>query len=507
MTAEILVNCALGETRTALLEDGAVKEYYVERDEDRSVVGSIYRGRVTRVLPGMQAAFVQVGLERAAFLYVDDVVTAEDLKPSAEDEETTETPEAKDTPRPSINTLLREGQEITVQVVKAPLGTKGARVTTYLTIPGRYVVYMPTVKKIGVSRRITQEAERQRLKDVVAAHQEEDEGGFIIRTVCEGLDGDEITKDMDFVRSLWKDITDKSKGAPVPSLVQPDFDLILRSTRDMFTDKVSCMRLDSAEQVERVKGLLNRFAPHLAERTEVYDRAAPLFEAYGVEEALEQALLRQFHLKSGVSIVIDEAEALTAIDVNTGRYVGTHDLEATILQTNLLAADAIADQIRIRNLGGIIIVDFIDMLAIESREQVHDAFVLALSRDRAKTHALGMSGLGLLEMTRKRVSPSLGRTLMEACPYCEGGGRIRSKQTVCLQILRETARQASLHDQGDFLIAAMPEVVAMLTDQMRPDIESLEKSTGRNIIIEARADLHQEVFQVSVRPSSSGSQA
>lgn len=504
MTAEILVNCALGETRTALLEDGAVKEYYVERDEDRSVVGSIYRGRVTRVLPGMQAAFVQVGLERAAFLYVDDVVTPEDLKPAVEGEDA---PEPKDTPRPSINSLLREGQEITVQVVKAPLGTKGARVTTYLTIPGRYVVYMPTVKKIGVSRRITQEGERQRLKDIVVSNQAEDEGGFIIRTVCEGLEGDEISKDMDFVRSLWSDITDKSKGAPVPSLIQPDFDIILRSTRDMFTDKVACMRLDSAEHAQRVKDLLNRFAPHLAERTEVYDRAAPLFEAYGVEQALEEALLRQFHLKSGISIVVDEAEALTAIDVNTGRYVGTHDLEATILQTNLLAADAIADQIRLRNLGGIIIIDFIDMLALESREQVHDAFVLALGRDRAKTHALNMSGLGLLEMTRKRVSPSLGRTLLEACPYCDGSGRVRSKETVCLQILRETARQASLHGEGDLLIAAMPEVVAMLTDKLKPNVETLEKSTGRNIIIEARADLHQEVFQVSVRPSSIGTQA
>lgn len=502
MAAEILVNRALGETRAAYLEDGVVKEFYVERDEGRSVVGSIYRGRVTRVLPGMQAAFVQIGLERAAFLYVDDVVTAQDLERDGEEDE--EAPRRKDLPRPSIDTLLREGQEITVQVVKAPLGTKGARVTTYLTIPGRYVVYMPTIRRIGVSRRITSEAERKRLKDIVASHQNESEGGFIIRTVCEGLEGEQIAQDMDFVRSLWSEVGDKAAEAPVPSLIQPDLDLVLRATRDLFTDDVVRMCIDDPKHVERVKKLLTRCAPHLAARTEVYLEKIPLFDVHGVEQALEQALLREFHLKSGVSIVIDEAEALTAIDVNTGRFVGSNDLEATILETNLLAAQAIAAQIRLRNLGGIIIIDFIDMQAPESRQQVHDAFVDALSHDRAKTHALSMSGLGLLEMTRKRVSPSLGRSLTEPCAYCDGRGRIRSRRTICLEILREVKRKATIYPSGDLLISAMPQVVAMLTDQQRLHIESLELSTGRNIIIEARADLHQEVYQVSVRPVSSG---
>jgi len=501
MAAEILVNRALGETRAAFLEDGVVKEFYVERDEGRSVVGSIYRGRVTRVLPGMQAAFVQIGLERAAFLYVDDVVTARDLEHHDEDEEA---PRRKDQPRPSIDTLLREGQELTVQVVKAPLGTKGARVTTYLTIAGRYVVYMPTIKRIGVSRRITSEAERKRLKDIVAEHQQDNEGGFIIRTVCEGLDGDEMAQDMEFVRSLWSEIEDKTAQAAVPSLIQPDLDLVLRATRDLFTDEVARMCIDDPQHVDRVKKLLLRYAPHLAARTEVYLEPQSLFDLHGVERAIEQALLREIHLKSGVSIVIDEAEALTAIDVNTGRFVGSKDLEETILETNLLAAQAIAAQIRLRNLGGIIIIDFIDMQAPESRAKVHDAFVEALSRDRAKTHTLSMSGLGLLEMTRKRVSPSLGRSLTEPCAYCEGRGRIRSRRTVCLEILREVKRKAQTHPKGDFLISAMPQVVSMLTDEERLHIEDLELSTGRNIIIEARADLHQEVFQVSVRPTTPG---
>jgi ribonuclease G len=262
MTAEILVNRGLGETRVAYLEDGVVTEFHVERDEGRNVVGNIYRGRVTRVLPGMQAAFVQVGLERAAFLYVDDVVNGD-----AGDEELDEdgAPSRTSTvERPPIEALLREGQEVTVQVVKAPLGTKGARVTTYLTIPGRYVVYMPTIKRIGISRRITSEAERKRLKEVVASHQRPEEGGFIVRTVCEGLTGEEIAQDMEFVRSLWQEVADKATGAAAPSLVQPDLDLVLRSTRDLFTDEVAAFRIDDARQAERVKKLVGRFAPHLS---------------------------------------------------------------------------------------------------------------------------------------------------------------------------------------------------------------------------------------------------
>ena len=497
MPAEILVNRALGETRVAFLEGGVVSEFHVERDEGRNVVGNIYRGRVTRVLPGMQAAFVQVGLERAAFLYVDDVVT-EDVGEDDLDEDATPT-RAAAAERPPIEALLREGQEVTVQVVKAPLGTKGARVTTYLTIPGRYVVYMPTIKRIGVSRRITSEAERKRLKEVVASNQRPEEGGFIVRTVCEGLTGEEIAQDMEFVRSLWQEVADKAVGAAAPSLVQPDLDLVLRATRDLFTEDVAAFRIDDARQVERVKKLVARFAPHLVERVVHYDDPAALFERYGVDQALERALLREIHLKSGVSIVIDEAEALTAIDVNTGRFVGSRDLEATILETNLAAAAEIAAQIRLRNLGGIIIVDFIDMQAPESREKVYGKFVDALKHDRAKTHALSMSGLGLLEMTRKRTTPSRGKTLTEPCPYCDGRGRIRSRHTVCLEILRDVERQARLHPAGDLHVGAMPEVAARLAEQEAAHVEALEQSLGRPIIVEARSDLHQEVYQVLVR--------
>lgn len=499
MEVQILVNCALGETRIALLEDGEVREFYVERDHARAVVGNIYRGRVSRVLPGMQAAFVQIGLERAAFLYVDDVVQDDEPQTEDDDLDEDEPPKPPDRPRRSIAELLREGQEITVQVAKAPLGTKGARVTTYITIPGRYVVYMPTMNRIGVSRRITQETERRQLRETIQAHRKPDDGGFIARTVCAGLEASEIAKDMEFVRGLWRNIEGRAQTAVVPSLVQADLDLALRAARDLFNDDVTKMIIDDREQAERVEQLLAQSAPHLADRVEVYEEPIPLFDRFGVEPVLDQVLLREIHLRSGASIVVDEAEALTAIDVNTGRFVGTHDLEATILKTNLEATKEIATQIRLRNLGGIIIVDFIDMQQPESREQVHKAFLEELNRDRAKTHALEMSGLGLLEMTRKRVRPSLGKTLTEPCPYCDGRGRIRSRQTVGYEILREVERRARIHPGGTILVSAMPEVAIFLSEEEQEHVMALEKRIGRTIIVEARGDLHQEVYQVSVR--------
>ncbi len=515
---EILINRSPGETRVALLEDGAVKELFFERDHDRNVVGNIYKGRVQRVLPGMQASFLNVGLDRAAFLYVDDIVVPgeeaeeeeEDLATPAsegEGEAGLAPPAESELPRPrkvrpSISELLREGQEVLVQVTKAPLGKKGARVTTYVTIPGRFVVYMPTMDRIGISRKITSEAERKRLKDIVGALRRPDEGGYIVRTVCTGLDAATIEKDMELVRSLWQDVQERSQRSGAPALLQPDLDLVLRATRDLFTDEVTRMVVDSEAEFERVKKLVERFAPHLAERIELWRDPIPLFERHGLEAAIERALQRQIHLKSGASIVIDEAEALTAIDVNTGSFVGSKDLEATILKTNLEAAKEIATQIRLRNLGGIIIIDFIDMLAPESREQVHQAFLAELARDRAKNNVLPMSPFGLMEMTRKRVRPSLGKSLGEPCPYCEGRGRLRSKQTLCHDILREVERQARLHPEGSLLVSAMPEVAAMLSEDDARRLEELEARLGRRVAVEARGDLHQETFVVSVRPSS-----
>ncbi|MEL6187763.1 MAG: Rne/Rng family ribonuclease [Myxococcota bacterium] len=499
METELLVSRALGETRVAVLEDGVTQEVYLEREHERSVVGNIYRGRVTRVLPGMQAAFVDIGLPRAAFLYVDDIVTRaeEDEREEGEDLDSDEDVQAP--PRPSIHELIQEGQEITVQVTKAPLGSKGARVTTYVTVPGRSVVFMPTMDRLGVSRKILDEDERKRLKEVMEAQRGDQAGGFIARTACVGLGPEEIGRDMAFVRSVWADVDRRSRETQAPALLQADLDLVLRSARDLFTDDVRALRVDREDEHERVVSLLSRFAPHLRERVIMHEGPGPLFETQGVERAIEQALARSVPLASGGSLVVDEAEALTAIDVNTGSFVGSRDLEATILRTNLEAATAVALQIRLRNLGGIIIVDFIDMTVPENRTQVHEAFVTALGRDRARTHVLPMTDFGLVELTRKRVRPSLGRTLTEACPYCDGRGWVRSRRSVCQSILRSLASRAGTDLGRGLLVSAMPEVAIELTGPFRKQLENLERELAVPVVVEARAELHQESFEITVR--------
>ncbi len=511
MDVEILVSRGHGETRVAVLENDVIQEVHVERDHRRGVVGNIYSGRVSRVLPGMQAAFVEVGLDRAAFLYVDDVVLpgeladdADDEGPELEDDESD--PEAhpmvsEAAERPTIEQLLREGQPVTVQVAKAPIGTKGARVTTYITLPGRYVVYMPTMRRLGVSRKITSESERRRLKELLADIRQPGEGGFIARTVCQGLDDARIRQDVEFLRSLWAEVQSKTRNTTEAGLVMPDLDLVLRATRDFFNDDVKRMLVDDSGEADRIRRLLEASAPHLAERVEVY-QGPSLFDERGVEPALRRALTREIHLKSGAAIVVDEAEALTAIDINTASFVGSKDLEATILKTNLDAIDTIVEQIRLRNLGGIIVVDFIDMQRPESRERVHAQFLEALGRDRSRTHVQPMSGLGLVEMTRKRVRPSLGKLLTEPCPYCSGRGRVRSRRTMCKEIFHEVERQARLHPDADLVITAMPEVVAMLSGEEEIHLLALERRLGRPLVVEARSDFHQETFLVTARPSS-----
>ncbi len=519
MEVEILVSRAHGETRVAVLENEVIQEIHVERDHRRGVVGNIYAGRVSRVLPGMQAAFVEVGLDRAAFLYVDDVVLPGELQEDDSDEgpeldddegdpealptvsEAAQTPAEEVPERPPIEQLLREGQPVTVQVAKAPIGTKGARVTTYITLPGRYVVYMPTMRRIGVSRKITSDVERKRLKDLLTEIRQPGEGGFIARTVCQGLDETRIRQDVEFLRSLWAEVLAKTRNQTEAGLVMPDLDLVLRATRDFFNDDVGRMLLDDTQEAERVRRLLDSSAPHLADRVELYEGPS-LFDERGVEAALRRALSREIHLKSGAAIVVDEAEALTAIDINTASFVGSRDLEATILKTNLESIDTIVEQIRLRNLGGIIIVDFIDMQRPESRELVYNQFLEALGRDRSRTHVQPMSGLGLVEMTRKRVRPSLGRLLTEPCPYCSGRGRVRSTRTICKEIFREIERQALLHPDAGLVVTAMPEVVTMLSGEEELHLLALERRLGRPVVIEARSDFHQETYQVAARPST-----
>ncbi len=514
MPASILINRSFGETRVALLEDEETAEVYVERDHELGLVGNIYKGRVTRVLPGMQAAFVEVGLPRAAFLYADDVRLPTPptqrphpaAEPETDDEEEGEEDshvveevraELESEERKSIADLIHEGQEIVCQVAKDPLGTKGARITTYLSIPGRYVVYMPTTDHIGISKRITDETERKRLRDLVEEIRGDKTGGYIVRTEGAGLDKEKLQEDMEFLESLWSEVEERADQTPAPNLVQADLDLVLRATRDLFTREVENLIVDSEHEFERVKNFLEKFAPKLVERVELYDGVVPMFENYNVEGELERAMQRKVMLKSGASIVVDQAEALTAIDINTGGFVGKQNLEATILRTNLEAVKEIVTQLRLRNIGGIIVVDFIDMEPAESRERVYEAFLEELEYDRAKTHVLPISGLGLVEMTRKRVRESLGRRLTDSCPYCEGKGRVRSRMTICHEIFRQLAQHG--RKDGQPLVIANPEIAAMLTEDEADTLAKVENHIGRSVVVEARNDFHHEAYRVYVR--------
>lgn len=520
MAASLLINRSFGETRVALLEDTTVAEVYVERDREQGLVGNIYKGRVTRVLPGMQAAFVDVGLKRAAFLYADDVRAPESkskLPTKNEDEKLHEIEDEKEAndehlveaakaeaqeqeivrERPNIADLVQEGQEIICQVSKDPLGTKGARITTYLSLPGRYVVYMPTTDHIGISKRITEETERKRLRELVDSLRV-GPGGFIVRTEGAGLAEDKLKEDMEFVRSLWAEVEESAAKQNAPALLQADLDLVLRATRDLFTRDVDKLIIDNRRELERIETFLDKFAPKLKERLELYTGTVSLFDQHSVEGELERALQRKVGMKSGASIVIDQAEALTAIDVNTGGFVGKQNLEATILRTNLEAVKEIVTQLRLRNIGGIIVIDFIDMESAESRERVYQVFNEELKRDRAKTHVLPISGLGVIEMTRKRVRESLGRRLTEPCPYCEGRGRIRSRSTICHEIFREIARQAN--KDGQVMVVANPELAAMLAEDEGETLARVEDHIGRSIVVEARSDFHHEAYRVVIRP-------
>lgn len=537
MSTELLISKSPGEIRTALVQDGVLVEYDSEQEAHRSVVGNVYRGRVTRVLPGMQAAFVDIGLDRAAFLYVDDVLIPEEAgtgdeadapdpeadgetepegDPSEEGEgadahpqsdlhpeegssaESTQPSAASRRNRPPVQELLHPGQDLLVQVRKAPFANKGARVTAYVTLPGRFVVFMPTVPRLGVSRKITKEAERKRLKDILTAHTEPNPGGgFIARTRSEGQPESALARDVEFLRSLWSEVEDKGKTGPVPGLVLADLDLVLRACRDLFDERVDRLLCDDPDQVERLRRRVLKHAPDLARRIHLYAEDTSLFEAAGIEGQISRLFERKVHLPSGGSLVIDEAEALTAIDVNTGRYVGRKDLEQTILRTNLEAAEAAAAQIRLRDLGGIIVVDFIDMQLPTSRQQVYDAFVTAMAQDRGKTQLATMNEFGLLELTRRRTRGSVHRRHTEACPYCQGRGRLRSKRSIGLEILRRVQRLALASPGGQLWVSAMPDVAQHVADS--PELAALEHRLGRKVWLEARPELHQEVFHVTLR--------
>jgi len=499
MDSEIIINVTRDEIRVGLLEGGQVVEFYVERKRDASLVGNIYKGKVVKVLPGMQSAFVDIGLEKAAFLYVTDIHAGlEEFASFLEEEEKVNSIDLvskRGRTDLTIEDMLQEGQEILVQVSKDPIGSKGARVTSYVTLPGRYLVLMPNVEHIGISRRISDEAERTRLRTIVEEIKPKGYG-LIIRTASEGSAEEDLKKDLDFLFLLWENIQKKKDRVSAPTLLYSDLDLVFRSVRDLMVQDVRSLVVDSADEYERIKDFVRTYFEKLLGNIDLYEGTEPVFDALGIEFDIARALGRKVWLKSGGYIVIDQTEAMTVIDVNTGKFVGKEELEDTILKTNLEAVKEIAYQIRLRNLGGIIIVDFIDMEKYENRDRVFNAFVEAMKKDRAKNTISHISELGLIQMTRKRVRESLGRTLCETCPYCEGKGFVKSPRTLCYEIFRKVTRLAK-HGSDKIIVTAHPSVAELLSDEERAGIEDIENKYSVKVTIRESRNLHQENYEVT----------
>jgi ribonuclease G len=498
----LVINADGPETRVALIESGQLVELYVERRRERGIVGNIYKGRVKRVLPGMQAAFVDIGVEKAAFLYVADVRGApEDYRSLFLDSDIPVDKgdkKGKNSSSARIEDVVKEGQEVLVQVAKAPIGTKGARSTAYVSLPGRNLVFMPTVNHVGISRRITSDKERKRLRAIIDSMRPEG-AGFIVRTVAEGVSEKELRADMEFLIKLWNSILKKNQSAKAPSLLYNDLDLLLRTVRDLFTPEVDRLIVDNKSEYERLLKFVGAFMPDFTGKIELYDKREPIFDAYGLEAEIDRALQRKVMLRSGGSLVVDQGEALTAIDVNTGKFVGKKSLEETITQTNLEACKEVADQLRLRNIGGMIIVDFIDMDRQANREKVMRAFEEALKHDRAKANVTKISELGLVEMTRKRTRESLTRMLTEGCPYCEGRGFVKSKTTVCAEILRKLRRDGGSFEEDVLVVNCHPDVADLLVSVEQQYLEELEKKLHKKILIQAKRRFHLEKFEVRDR--------
>ncbi|MBW1916547.1 MAG: Rne/Rng family ribonuclease [Deltaproteobacteria bacterium] len=506
MANELVINISPFEGRAALIENGNVVEIYIERDYGGHLIGNVYKGRVLKVLPGMGAAFVDIGLERSAFLYVADVVEEryDELFPEW-------TQEAENDIRMSINSqvtsspahiedLLQEGQDVLVQVARPPLSGKGARLTSHITLPGHYLVLMPTVNHIGVSRRIGDDVERARLKEVLLAIKPP-ECGLIARTASEGASLEKLAGELEFLWQLWNNLLKKKETAPTPALLHRELDISLRVVRDLFTKEVDRLIVDDLAVYDKICSFLETFNPRLKYFVELYQGEEPLFEVYGIEHELQRALGKKVWLKSGGYIIIEPTEALVVIDVNTGRYVGKHNLEETILKTNLEAVKEIAYQLRLRNIGGLIVIDFIDMEKEANREKVYNALRDALKKDRAKTSVLRMSELGLIEMTRQRTRESLHHLLTEPCPYCDEQGFIRSRITVAYDILRELMSEAGSLLGGHIMVEVHPEVAKVLLDEGGQTLESLEQQFNKTITVRSNPELHLEQYGLSVQDS------
>jgi ribonuclease G len=488
MLREIVVNVAEEETRVAVLEDRVPVEIYIERAINQRLVGNIFKGRVENVLPGMQAAFVNIGLEKNAFLYVEDALPAR----------TPETNGLSGSPLGSTNIcdILKQGQETLVQIVKEPIGTKGPRVTIHITLPGRYLVLMPTVDYIGISRRIESEKERERLKEL-AARVKPEGMGLIVRTVAEGVEEEELRQDINLLTKLWRKILSRAAHGPVPNLIHRDLELVQRILRDIFTEDVDRLTLDSRYEYEKVLDLLDITGSRLKLKVFLNEREN-IFEEYGIEQEIEKALKRKVWLKSGGYLVFDQSEALTAIDVNTGKYVGTTNLEDTVLKTNLEATHEIGRQLRLRNIGGIIIVDFIDMAEESHRQEVLQALETEIKRDKTKTNILGITQLGLVEMTRKKVRPSLSEVLQKPCPYCEGRGKVLSEETLGIHYKNQIYNMARQTAAQTILVEANPVVAARLIGSGGANLRDLENKTGKSLYI--RGSTNQHIESVAIRP-------
>src|SRR5262245_874448 len=519
MNKEMIASSNGHETMVAILEDDQVAEVFVERERQRGVVGNVYKGRVSKVLPGMQSSFIDLGLERDGFLYVADVVdTMEEFdKLESGDEDTghanggstgSPSPRAesrgdrdRDKPHAKIEELLKEGQEILVQVVKEPLGTKGARLTSHVTMAGRFLVFMPTVDHVGVSRKIESRDERARLRGIVREFRDSRgfTGGVIIRTAASGRPKEDIVKDLEAFHTIWTEIRQKTESQRAPAVVYREQSLVSKLLRDLLTEEFQAIRIDNAQEYQRVLELVEQIMPNLASKVKLYTKPFPIFDEYGVQAEIDKALKSKVWLKSGGSIVINQTEALVAIDVNTGRYVGKKSagrLEDTIVKTNLEAVKEIVRQIRLRDLGGIIVLDLIDMEEKKNRQKVLQAVEQELKRDRSPSKALQVSDFGLIIITRKRVKQSLERVMTEPCPYCSGTGTIKSTSTICYEILSEVRKIGPDLNGHRLLLRVNPDIARALKEEESAVVRDLRQTLGKEVTIKPDLKLHHEQFDV-----------
>ncbi len=506
MSTAILINSRRYEVRIAIVENGTLSEFHLQRPTEKGLIGNIYKGKVVRVLPGMQAAFINIGLERTGFLYVDDVYLSQnelnsrmlDSEPdSADSAYSSILPESdlRRTHGMNIEDLLFEGQDILVQVSKDPIGTKGARLTCHITLPGRNLVFIPLTDHIGISRKIEDEEVRQKLRQQIEKLRPEGTG-FIVRTVAEFAFDDELEADMEFLLLLWDEIQDRASVAEVPALVYKDLDITFRSVRDLFTHDVDHLIIDDYETYERLQTFVQNFAPQLSSKISLYEDDTPLFEAHGIDVEINRATEKKVWLRSGGYIIIESTEALSVIDVNTGRFVGKNNLNETIFKTNMEAAKEIAYQLRLRNIGGIIIIDFIDMEGEEHREELFTYFKEAVKKDKSRINILKLSEFGLVQMTRKRNSENLTQMMCEPCHYCAGEGILKSRRTICYDIFRKISRNAKKSGGFSITLRVHPRIADMLHKEERKTLLQLETDTGKKMMVVPVKELHIEKYDI-----------